>query len=176
MPFRWTNRYDKCAERYDTWPVRYDKWAGRYDGRLNSARRRADVVDTMARVKRATLMAVPTACFPPGTRPNGPLPPGPMPRPPAVSNADRQRAFRKRNPGYYARLQAKKRASVKAAVTAQREARAKAAEGAAVPRTEPLMLPAPVETIEIVGVTTIRLPDAVPVPDLVEVIRRREAA
>ena len=74
-----------------------------------------------------------------------------------MSNAERQRRFRENHPGYYARLQAQRRAPLKAArakVMAML-AEAHAAEAAKAVKREPLMLPAPVETIEIPGMTTI---------------------
>ena len=67
-----------------------------------------------------------------------------------MSNTERQRLFRERNPGYYGRLHAKRRAKI-AALHAERVS---AAQMVAVKR-EPLMLPAPVETIQIPGMTTI---------------------
>jgi hypothetical protein len=67
-----------------------------------------------------------------------------------MSNAERQRRFRERNPGYYGRLHARRRAEAKAAV-AQRLAMAQAVAV----RREPLMLPAPVELLEIPGLNAI---------------------
>jgi hypothetical protein len=67
-----------------------------------------------------------------------------------MSNGERQRQFRKRNPGYYGRLHRKRNAQI-AAMQAQREA---VAQILAV-KPEPLMLPAPVETIEIPGMNMI---------------------
>ena len=67
---------------------------------------------------------------------------------PAMSNAERQRQFRQRNPGYYGRLHAKRRAAVRALAAA----RAAAATPA---RAEPLMLPAPAELLIIPGVNAI---------------------
>jgi len=65
-----------------------------------------------------------------------------------MSNAERQRQFRERNPGYYARLHAKRRAAVRAMAAAR--------AAAAVPATPaPLMLPAPVEVIVIPGMNVI---------------------
>lgn len=46
---------------------------------------------------------------------------------PAMSNADRQRKFRQANPGYYARIQSRKRAAAKADVERYIAARATAA-------------------------------------------------
>ena len=82
----------------------------------------------------------------------------------AMSNAERQREFRERNPGYYQRLHAERRAAVKALA----EARATAA--VATIRT-PLALPAPVEAILIPGMyaiparpTAVREPLPIAVP------------
>src|SRR5688500_12239052 len=68
---------------------------------------------------------------------------------PPMSNAERQRHFRERNPGYYGRLHAKRRAAVRALATARAAASATAAKSA------PLMLPAPVEMIVIPGLNAI---------------------
>jgi hypothetical protein len=65
-----------------------------------------------------------------------------------TSNYQRQQEFLARHPGYYQRYHAKRRAELKAALAAQQ------AQLQATAR-EPLMLPAPVETIEIPGMTTI---------------------
>jgi hypothetical protein len=59
---------------------------------------------------------------------------------PPMSNAERQRQFRERNPGYYGRLHRKRKAEVMALIAA----RTAAAEAMAA-RPAPLMLPAPVE-------------------------------
>lgn len=72
-----------------------------------------------------------------------------------MTNAERQRRFRERNPGYYQRLHAKRRAGEKA-----RAAELIAAAQAMAAKREPLMLPAPVETIEIPGMTTIPIATA----------------
>jgi hypothetical protein len=87
--------------------------------------------------------------------------------PPPTSNAERQRQFVERNPGYYRKYSAQRRALEKEA----RErflaaARAKAqAEKQAAERREPLLLPAPVETIEIPGMNKIEpAPVAAAVP------------
>jgi len=69
---------------------------------------------------------------------------------PPKSNAERQREFRERNPGYYGRLHRKRKAEM-LALLAQR-----ASAEVVVAKREPLMLPAPVETIEIPGMTTIQ--------------------
>ncbi|MGC4032604.1 MAG: hypothetical protein QM754_12900 [Tepidisphaeraceae bacterium] len=79
----------------------------------------------------------------------------PLSHAPAMSNAERQRKFRECNPGYYARLQANRRASLKRyadhqkflMLTAYAEelARAEALAAEQVVR-EPLLLPAPKET------------------------------
>jgi hypothetical protein len=66
------------------------------------------------------------------------------------SNAERQREFRERNPGYYGRLHARRRAEINAAVAQQ----SAMAQVVAV-RREPLMLPAPVEVLEIPGLNAI---------------------
>ena len=86
-----------------------------------------------------------------------------------MSNAERQRNFRKSHPGYYARIQAAKRASAKrggAQLMAAMEAAAKTQEAAqaapltaAVPLALPmpperLMLPAPVEVLVFPGLKT----------------------
>jgi hypothetical protein len=72
--------------------------------------------------------------------------------PPPMSNNERQRRFREGNPGYYARLHARKRSAWKAAATRRR---VEAALAAAAPKREPLMLPAPAEPTEIPGRNTI---------------------
>src|SRR4051812_12661378 len=82
------------------------------------------------------------------------------------TNAERQRAFRKRHPDYYRILQAKRRAAVDAII----EVRVGVEAILNAYRSSPLMLPAPVETIEIPGVTTIPLPDAIPAPVMVEAL------
>jgi hypothetical protein len=80
---------------------------------------------------------------------------------PPKTNAQRQREFRERNPGYYQRLHAKRRTMIAASLAQRRESEAAMAVMFA---KLPLMLPAPVETIEIPGMTTID-----------ETIRSREA-
>jgi hypothetical protein len=75
-----------------------------------------------------------------------------------MSNIERQRRFRKRHPGYFQRIHAKNRAALKA--HAEQMALAQQAAHAALiaqeaEQRQPLMLPAPVETIEIPGMTTI---------------------
>ena len=67
-----------------------------------------------------------------------------------MSNAERQREFRERNPGYYGRLHRRRRAGEKAAVAAM-----KAQMVAMAPKREPLMLPAPAELLEIPGINVI---------------------
>ena len=57
-----------------------------------------------------------------------------------MSNGERQRQFRERNPGYYGRLNRKRNAEM----LALRAARMAVAE-AIVAKPEPLMLPAPVQ-------------------------------
>ena len=80
--------------------------------------------------------------------------------PPRMSNAERQRQFRLRNPGYYGRLHRRRRAATKAAALEVTKAlaaqflTAKQAAAEAVQR-QPLLLPAPVEAIEIPGMSTI---------------------
>jgi hypothetical protein len=79
---------------------------------------------------------------------------------PPMSNAERQRLFRERNPGYYGRLHARQRARVKA-LAAQRAA---VAQLLAVKPT-PLMLPAPVVIPVIPGLNAIAaIPAAEPLP------------
>jgi hypothetical protein len=65
----------------------------------------------------------------------------------AKSNAERQREFRERNPGYYGRLHAKRRAECKARVAARVAAARQAAfpSPLQIPLKPILMLPAPVE-------------------------------
>jgi hypothetical protein len=67
-----------------------------------------------------------------------------------MSNNERQRRFRERNPGYYGRLHARGRAGAKAGA-----AQLLAAAKAMAEKHEPLALPAPVVTIEIPGMTMI---------------------
>jgi hypothetical protein len=84
-----------------------------------------------------------------------------------MTNAQRQRRFRERHPGYYGRLHARRRAGGKAAVERYRvamQAAAAAAAQAAPARREPLALPAPAERIEIPGMTTIPAIAAIPAP------------
>lgn len=69
-----------------------------------------------------------------------------------MSNTERQRQFRERNPGYYQRLHAKRRAAIKAGLAALR---VREQEQAMAVRREPLMLPAPAVTIEIPGMNTV---------------------
>ena len=69
--------------------------------------------------------------------------------PPPVSNAERQRNFRERNPGYYQRLQARKRAGVRAELEAM-------AMVAPTPE-ETLALPAPVEVLELPGLNLLHV-------------------
>jgi hypothetical protein len=70
---------------------------------------------------------------------------------PPMSNLERQRQFRERNPGYYGRLHARRRAETEARLEMKRLEAAQAK----VARRQPLMLPAPVETIEIPGMNVI---------------------
>ena len=79
---------------------------------------------------------------------------------PPTSNTERQREFRRRNPGYYGRLHAQRRARVKALAAH----RAAIAQLLAVKPT-PLMLPAPVEIPVIPGMNTIlATPAPAPLP------------
>jgi hypothetical protein len=82
--------------------------------------------------------------------------------PPAPSNAERQRKFRRANSGYYARLQAKRRAAAKP--------RGIVAGLSAAPPTSTLLPPAPVETVEIPGMTTIYQIDDTACPQRVAII------
>jgi len=66
------------------------------------------------------------------------------------SNTERQRQFRERNPGYYGRLHARRRAAMDADVV-----RLLAAAQATAVKREPLALPAPLVAIEIPGMNTI---------------------
>jgi hypothetical protein len=76
-------------------------------------------------------------------------------RSPPKSNAERQRDFRERHPGYYARLQAKRRA----------QERAMATLWGALISPPPLALPAPVEMPIIPGMNTIEaMPTPAPLP------------
>jgi len=68
-----------------------------------------------------------------------------------MSNTERQRLFRQRHPGYYQRLHANRRAVSDAGIAAMEQEKALSAIA---PRVM-LMLPAPVETIDIPGMTTI---------------------
>lgn len=81
---------------------------------------------------------------------------------PPTSNVERQRLFRLRHPGYYARVNARRRAGHKAAV----QLSLAAARALAVGR-EPLLLPAPVKLLEIPGINAI--PAAMPVRTAVPV-------
>jgi hypothetical protein len=69
-----------------------------------------------------------------------------------MSNAERQRRFRERNPGYYGRWHARRRALIKANLAAAKLA---AMAQSTVARREPLLLPAPVEVLEIPGLNAI---------------------
>lgn len=84
-----------------------------------------------------------------------------------MSNRERQAEFLRRHPDYYRKRRAKERAEQEARMEARRLEMQQAAERATVVRREPLMLPAPVERIEIPGMTT-----AVTVADL-EALRAR---
>lgn len=85
---------------------------------------------------------------------------------PAMSNAERQRQFRRRHPDYYRILHAKRRAQAKAYMEARRAA---AQQQVVVARREPLMLPAPVEVLEIPGLNAI--PATIPARERVAVGR-----
>jgi hypothetical protein len=77
---------------------------------------------------------------------------------PPMSNYERQREFRERNPGYYGRLHRKRKAEMLAAMAAQKvavEAEQVVAVQVTAVRREPLMLPAPVVIFEIPGVNAI---------------------
>jgi hypothetical protein len=84
---------------------------------------------------------------------------------PPMTNTERQRQFRKANPGYYARLHARRRAGMRA-----RAAEVCIAALATAARREPLLLPAPVEALEIPGMTIpavgafAKMPKLSPVP------------
>jgi hypothetical protein len=75
---------------------------------------------------------------------------------PPMTNAERQRQFRARNPGYYGRLHARRRAGQKAAAAAMN-----AQLMALAAKREPLLLPAPVELLVIPGINAI--PAAMPI-------------
>jgi hypothetical protein len=72
-----------------------------------------------------------------------------IPAPP-MSNTERQRQFRERNPGYYGRLHARRRAGENVAA-----AQLQAAAQAMAMKREPLALPAPAEKLEIPGMNMI---------------------
>jgi hypothetical protein len=82
-----------------------------------------------------------------------PLPTFQVRRRSPMSNTERQRQFRERNPGYYGRLHAKSRAACKAHVAAIREA--ERAMAAMLAKSRQLLLPAPVELLIIPGVNAI---------------------
>jgi len=67
-----------------------------------------------------------------------------------MSNTERQRKFRERNPGYYGRLHRKRKAEVAAFASAR-----KAIAATIAVKREPLMLPAPVEVLVFPGLKTI---------------------
>jgi len=83
---------------------------------------------------------------------------------PAMSNTERQRQFRKRNPGYYGRLHAKRRAESDARLYAMAMQQAQLAQ---LPAPVPLMLPAPVETF--------LFEDRATIPTLAELHHPRDA-
>lgn len=80
-------------------------------------------------------------------------------RPGPVSNTERQRQFRERNPGYYGRLHRKRNAAIAAALAAEADA-----EQAALPQKQPLMLPEGVEPLILPGLNA---PLATPERELV---------
>ena len=86
-----------------------------------------------------------------------------------MSNNERQRRFCERNPGYYTRRRRRKQAKFEALRAANALAAAEVA--VTVTRREPLMLPAPVETIEIPGVNAIPTILQTPTPEKVPVSR-----
>jgi hypothetical protein len=96
-------------------------------------------------------------------------------RRPAVSNTERQRQFRQRNPGYYGRLKAKQRAASKAWVKERLAIAQGVAEILCAYLKTPLMLPAPVDTIELPGITTIRRLDPISIPLRAEPLLRDAA-
>ena len=80
---------------------------------------------------------------------------------PPVSNLERQRAFRKRNPGYYQRLHAKRSAGHKAsaqAALADFKALPSLAQEQAKANAAPLMLPAPPESLPCIDFNTLAAP------------------
>ena len=77
-----------------------------------------------------------------------------------MSNTERQRQFRQRNPGYYGRLHAKRRAAEDALLHTMTVEQAQPARAV-------LMLPAPVEQVVFADRATI--------PTLAELRREREA-
>lgn len=77
---------------------------------------------------------------------------------PAMTNTERQRQFRERNPGYYGRLHAKRQAQVDALSIQMATAQVQATK-------PPLMLPAPIERIP--GINTI--------PTMAELQQQRQA-
>ena len=83
-----------------------------------------------------------------------------------TSNTERQRQFRERNPGYYGRLHARRREVIKALRQQIAAAEATAA------RREPLALPAPVERVEIPGMT---IPATAAIPALAPLMTNDQA-
>ncbi len=72
-----------------------------------------------------------------------------------MSNTERQRQFRERNPGYYGRLHRKRKDALKyGTYEAYLAAEAAAAAQPALPQKQPLMLPAPVEPLILPGINT----------------------
>lgn len=82
---------------------------------------------------------------------------------PPVSNTERQRQFRQRNPDYYRLLKAKERAATKARVAERLAAQRAAAQPV------PLALPAPIMTIPIP--TRLALPAPVEQPEIAAIDR-----
>ena len=85
--------------------------------------------------------------------------------PPPMSNTERQRKFRKSNPGYYKKYYARKR-SMGRRVRAQMQAEAQAAKAARdaagaeatmaiLAKPDPLMLPAPVQDPAMAAITAL---------------------
>ncbi|MGN6625773.1 MAG: hypothetical protein ACTHLN_04065, partial [Tepidisphaeraceae bacterium] len=72
--------------------------------------------------------------------------------------------FRERNPGYYGRLHRKRKAELEAFTAAR-----VAAQAATMAVREPLLLPAPAETIRIPGI------NAIPTPQELQAMRQQQA-
>src|SRR5687768_6139066 len=155
-----TFRYDSSMFRYDDVSFRYDKPRFRYDaatfryagGRMPAAGRvfiahacaagrSGGSAIQFVRLRADGRGYAAHATF----QPRGSHPP--------VSNTERKRQFRERNPGYYARIQAKKRAASKAYVAAMLQK--ERAMAAMLAKSKQLLLPAPVELFVIPGVNAI---------------------